>query len=277
MPGRAAHRASMNIDPRLAELLERDTVIHVANNASYSARAAIRDGSLKSVLPGLYARADLAADARTRMIALHRKDPNVVFTELSAAGLLWDPKLLPTTVTATGHLRCRHRGYCVSRRTIDPEFVASVQTFRCTDASLTAVDLIPDHGGDYVDRVLRLAGGRGARVLDRMWSAYHAHPKRPGNALRHAVLRESRDLPWSEAERRAHTDLRTAGVAGWRTNFPVILGSETYVIDIAFLGVPLAIEIDGWEFHSSREAFERDRERQNALCRRPRETEQRRS
>ena len=39
-----------------------------------------------------------------------------------------------------------------------------------------------------------------------------------------------------------------------------------YVVDIAFPEDRVAIEIDGWAFHTDHAAFQKDRRRQNALA-----------
>ena len=65
----------------------------------------------------------------------------------------------------------------------------------------------------------------------------------------------------SEAERLLVSLLRQAGITGWRTNQP----AGPYKIDIAFGVQRVAIEVDGWAFHSDPEAFNNDRRRQNYL------------
>ena len=55
--------------------------------------------------------------------------------------------------------------------------------------------------------------------------------------------------------------LRAAGITGWSTNHP----AGPYLIDIAFPDRGVAIEIDGWAFHSDPETFRNDRRRQNYL------------
>lgn len=199
------------------------------------------------------------------MAALQARDPDTVYTGLAAVKLLLDPQLKPPVLTATGRLATPIPGFRLTQRVIKPEWIEEVHGLRCTSLALTAVDLIPDHGGDYVDRVLRAAGTNGRRALDLMWQAFAAHPDRPGNNLRRSVLEESRDLPWSAAERLAHAALRDAGIRGWHSNYAVSIGSNTYFIDIAFPAQRLAVEIDGREFHSDRAQFEKDRRRQNAL------------
>ena len=102
----------------------------------------------------------------------------------------------------------------------------------------------------------------------QLWEAYRLTPYRPGNNERRWLLADSRDLPWSPAERIAHRALPSAHVTGWRTNRKVQLGNGAVVfIDIAFSALKLALEIDGWKHHSSREAFVRDRRRDRALTR----------
>jgi very-short-patch-repair endonuclease len=56
--------------------------------------------------------------------------------------------------------------------------------------------------------------------------------------------------------------LRESGIKGWRTNYPV----GGYKIDVGFPKQRVAIEVDGWAFHSDPEAFAVDRKRQNAIA-----------
>jgi very-short-patch-repair endonuclease len=75
------------------------------------------------------------------------------------------------------------------------------------------------------------------------------------------LLRAARDRGASEAERLLITVLRDAGVTGWRVGYRV----DRYELDFAFPGERLAIEVDGWAWHSDVERFRHDRRRQNAL------------
>lgn len=62
-----------------------------------------------------------------------------------------------------------------------------------------------------------------------------------------------------------HRMLRTAGIAGWRTNVHLTVAGDDYFADLLFHRHRLIVEFDGWQFHSSRDAFERDRRRRNEL------------
>ena len=70
----------------------------------------------------------------------------------------------------------------------------------------------------------------------------------------------------SQGERVAQAVLTTGGVTGWVSNHPLRIGGDVVAyLDIAFPDVLLAIEIDGWAWHTDPERFQRDRKRQNAL------------
>ena len=98
-------------------------------------------------------------------------------------------------------------------------------------------------------------------------AALRATPYRIGNTDRRRLLLDSRDEPWSAAERLAHRILRAAGIRGWKANYRVRCRGRTYYLDIAFPGLKLAVEIDG-RFHGLDGAvFENDRFRQNELVR----------
>jgi very-short-patch-repair endonuclease len=86
-----------------------------------------------------------------------------------------------------------------------------------------------------------------------------------GTRERRQFLLDSRDEPWSAAERLFHRLLRQAGITGWTANCAVTIGGSTYYLDVAFRTIRLAVEIDGRLHHSSGTAFETDRRRQNLL------------
>ena len=130
-----------------------------------------------------------------------------------------------------------------------------------TTPALTAIDLVDEFGGDAIDICLR---SRSARLED-LWGAYSAHPARPGNGERRLILIDSRDKPWSAAERLAHRLLRSSHLTGWVSNLEIRVAGARYYIDIAFRGARLAVEIDGRLHKDDPRIFENDRARQNAL------------
>ena len=63
------------------------------------------------------------------------------------------------------------------------------------------------------------------------------------------------------AERILHQLLRDAGIGGWKANYRV----GGYRVDVGFPAQKVAIEVDGFAFHSDPDAFQIDRRRQNDL------------
>ena len=154
-------------------------------------------------------------------------------------------------------------GYVLERRVVPRRLTTGVAGLRCTTRALTALDLATDGGVAEIDAALR------RRIpLGKLWDAHHLTPNRRGRARVTQWLRESRTEPWSPLERVAHQALRAAGVRGWVANLSVALDSDlgTAYPDIAFRSLRLAFELDGWEHHRERDAFERDRLRDARLA-----------
>ena len=224
----------------------------------------VRTGRLVPLLPGTYAPAELAADPATRMRAVCTAHPDAVLVGGAAARLgFWPTAPLPVVEAALPvGLRAR-AGYRWQRRRIPPELVVERDGLRFTDPALTALEVATADQAEAVDVALRtrtatLAGMHQALLLTR---------GRVGNLDRARLLLDSRDEPWSEAEREAHRLLRAARIVGWRSNLPVVVDGRTYYLDIGFRRLRLAIEIDGRLHEDDPDLFESDRWRQNALVR----------
>lgn len=106
--------------------------------------------------------------------------------------------------------------------------------------------------------------------LHRLSTCVARLPKSPGR--RPAVIQEllAERLPGydpgdSDLETRVLRALVAAGLVAPIQQHRVRLGKRTFRIDLAYPVARLAIELDGWEFHSSRTAFDADRARANAL------------
>ncbi|MBA3529890.1 MAG: DUF559 domain-containing protein [Propionibacteriaceae bacterium] len=132
---------------------------------------------------------------------------------------------------------------------------------RYTTAALTTLDLCSTMGGDGIDTALRTR----AATLDGMRAALELTRNRAGNTERRRFLLDSRDEPWSAAERLCHRLLHDAGIKGWRGNVAVPSLGSIYYVDIAFERQMLAIEVDGRLHEDDPDMFESDRWRQNHL------------
>lgn len=233
-----------------------------------SARATVRSayaaGRLARLLPATYVPVDLQHDLMTRCVAVGLWNPDAVIVGAAAARLTFWPDLPvhQIDVARRGPVP-RGPGYRFHRRTIDPWHVMEWNGLRITRPAVTAMELVTELGGDPIDTCLR---SRKARLSD-LWEAYMDYPARPGNKERRRMLLDSRNEPWSAAERLAHRMLRKAHVTGWVSNMEITTHGSMYFIDIAFRELKLAVEIDGRLHEDDPDIFENDRYRQNALVR----------
>lgn len=222
--------------------------------------SALARDELVAPFRGVYHRP--GADHAVRLHALGLADRDAVAVGASAEHLHgWTPAP-PSVVSAASRLRPRP-GYDLQRRTIPRQLVTRARGVRATNRALTAIDLATERDVAEVDAALR------RRIpLRRLWDAYLATPNRRGRREVHQWLTDSRTEPWSASERAGHAALHAAGVRGWVANLSVPLDGEdaTASPDIAFRALLLAVEIDGWEWHQSRDSFERDRDRDRRLA-----------
>ena len=218
---------------------------------------------MRAALPGVYTGAEPSWEVLTRAAARYR--PDAIVTGAAAARLLWWPECPITSVTAAipaGRTRRDSTGFTWERRRVPPELVTYRDGIGIAKPALSVVDLIPDLGGRVIDEALR----RRAVLLPHLWEAFAACPNRRGNHLRRDLLEDSKDSPWSEAERDAHRLLRGAGLTGYCTNYRIKVKGVSYYVDIAFPQLRVIVEIDGWGFHKGRVPFVKDRWRYSRLA-----------
>jgi very-short-patch-repair endonuclease len=223
----------------------------------------VRRGELTPVLPGVYAPRGAAERQDVRIRAAMLWDPDAVVTGRSAARLSFWPQLAAPVVglAVTRHHRVKPRGFELVRRVVPPELISERDELRLSCAALTALDLCESVGGDGIDTALRTR----STTLEGLRTAMALTPGRAGNATRRQLLFDSRDKPWSAAERLGHRVLRDAGITGWKSNLPVLSLGQIYFVDVAWEGQLLALEIDGRLHETDEDLFESDRWRQNHL------------
>jgi len=184
-----------------------------------------------------------------------------------SAGRLWD--LLPhdgrievTTPTARRHRPGIH--YCQSMvesfdRTIHRAI--PVTTVARTLFDLGAVD--PRRVPKALEQadVLHLLD---VRELQRL---VDEHPRRPGTSAIRAALASAaawRGITRSELEQRFRAVVEEAGLPLPELNRVIDLGSLVIEADVVWADARLIVELDGYAYHRTAAAFERDRERDRA-------------
>ncbi len=135
-----------------------------------------------------------------------------------------------------------------------------------TPRSATVVDLLATLRGSDAVRLADRAMQRGWISRADLGRRLDAGPRRPGNRQLRRLASSLGDGAAAESERRLHRILRGAGLTGWVANYEVWAEGELVaVIDVAYPGLALAIEVDGMAYHVDVDRFGRDRTRQNTL------------
>ena len=129
---------------------------------------------------------------------------------------------------------------------------------RVTARALTVVEAAAKRGGGakLMDNALQRHTD-----LNTLWRAHLRNKGRTGAARSRMLLQAAGGGARSEAERLLHQLLRDANITGWKANYR--LGG--YRVDVGFPDAKVALETDGFAFHSGVNEFQVDRTRQNAI------------
>ena len=221
-------------------------------------------GQLTPLHRGVYRVGPLPSPLTSPMAATLACGPSAVLSHHSAAALLGirRPHAGPIHVTVTrGHARKR-RGLVIHRtRSLRDDEVVTHKGIRTTSAARTLLDIASDLTRKHLTRAIEEAQIQGQLDHSSLTAAVsRAHGHRGVVALRAAAPQEVR-MTRSEAERRLVELVDAAELPPPRTN--VTLGG--YEVDAVWAGERLVVEVDGFAFHGSRDAFERDRRRDAEL------------
>lgn len=243
-------------------VLRRDGVVARRENPDLTGAIdwLVRGGHLRAVLPGIYAAANRADEFAVRVAALPRWSPDAILTGAAAARTTFWPNVRVDAVDVATSGRGSYPGYRLTDRRVPDELILERSGLRIAVPALAALDL-SDATTEAIDQALLSR----AATLDGLWRAYELTRGRRGNTQRLVNLIDSRDEPWSAAERLCHRLLRDAGITGWESNLPVKSGGRLYFLDVAFPGPGVVVEIDGRLHATNLEIFENDRWRQNDL------------
>ncbi|CAA0110814.1 Uncharacterised protein [Mycolicibacterium vanbaalenii] len=200
-------------------------------------------------------------DAARVRAAVWGYGPRAVGSGLTAAwwhGLTkFAPEVVEVTLPRDSNGRKR-QGCRPRRRDLHRSDVTEIKGMRVTNLPLTVVEAAAIGGGGakLMDWALQ------TRVdLPTLWQAHLRHKGRHGAPRARRLLRAADSGARSEAERLLHGLLREAGITGWKANYRV----GGYRVDVGFPRQKVAIEVDGFAFHSRVEEFQVDRVRQNGI------------
>jgi very-short-patch-repair endonuclease len=229
---------------------------------------AIKTGYLHPVHRGVYIVGHLAlAPLAKETAALFACGERSLLSHRSAARI-WS--LLPgdpedgIDITVVGH-HCRPKeGVRLHRAAeIDSRDLRRRHGLPITSPARTVVDLAAAAGEYELERII--AEGRGLRLIGdgELERALGRSGSRPGNGALRALLRAEGEpgITRSEGERTLRRYLRAAQLPQPLTNRK--LGK--WEPDFLWPAHRVVVELDSWQFHSHRKAFERDRRKDMAL------------
>ncbi|MEU6697381.1 type IV toxin-antitoxin system AbiEi family antitoxin domain-containing protein [Pseudonocardia sp. NPDC046786] len=228
-------------------------------------RRRIERGELDEVYPGVRcSRAHRVTSAMLVVAAARWAGPQGVLDGVAAAVVHRMLPRLPDRsrpVGVTVPRRVRRTvpgGIRLRRRDLAPADRVVRGGLGVTSPGLTALETaaaLPD-GAAFLDRVLQ----RGLPFADLL-AAHDRTIGAAGITRARSLLVEAADRADSRAERRLIGHLRRAGITGFERGFPF----GPWSVDLAFRRERLAVEVDGWAFHSGPDRFRADRRKQNAL------------
>ena len=207
---------------------------------------------------GVFQAGPIAGPCASEMAALLRYGDRSTVSDGTAA-VQWELRparhgLVELTL-ATG--AAERPGVRVHRRKLTDDDRTVHRGLRITTPARTIADLSPSMPAVDLQRLIEEA------QLRRLASRTQLEAYGPGRPALRAALHahDEPQLTRSEAERRMLELIRAAGLPAPRTNVRVN-GLE---VDLFWPAQRLIVEVDGYEFHGSRPAFERDRRRDARL------------
>jgi very-short-patch-repair endonuclease len=229
----------------------------------------IAAGRLHVLHPGVYAVGDRALPALARLVAaVYASGRDAVASHRSAAAL---HGLRPydgwPEVTARPGTR-KHRNIRITRALLQPDEITVVQRVRITSISRTLLDL-GAIDGDLAVEAVRQAEYLGLFDLAEVSRLLERYPKRRGTARLRKAIRG-----FAESDLRARSDMEIAfralildaDLPEPEMNGTVELGELTIEADAVWRDAKLIVELDSRQAHTTRYAFETDRERDRAAA-----------
>jgi very-short-patch-repair endonuclease len=176
----------------------------------------------------------------------------------------------PLEFSTTGRRRVSEPGLVIHRQSLAGCDVETYQNLRVTTVARTVVDLASVIGGHALELALESALRGRLVTLDQVRDALErSSPNHRGRAgLRHLLDRHPGRPAESALEVLVWRVLLKGGLPPPVRQYAIRnRGRLLARVDFAYPHAKIAIEADGYRFHSSAPDWKRDRERQNALLR----------
>jgi very-short-patch-repair endonuclease len=233
-------------------------------------RTRVSNGSLIRIRNGVYAVGHTAPMGFAAEVAALLTAPRETLLSHLTAARIWgihnpastDPLTIDILVDDGGGRRIDG---VREHRTDNPHRLvfAFVHALPLTVPEQTLLDIAPLLTPRELERALDEALTRGLTKRQRMSEAARRDIRRPGSANLRALTpaRGPLTLTRSQAEERFLRLIREAGLPAPEINVRL----QGFTVDFFWRGAGVVVEIDGYQWHSSRSAFERDRRKDAAI------------
>jgi hypothetical protein len=224
-------------------------------------------GRLRVIHPGVYAvgHERLVPEGRW-LAAVFAGGESAVLSHRSAArlwGLLpWDGRIEVTTPRK----RRKRSGIHYFRSSVESFERTEHRAIPVTSIARTLLDL-GAVDGDRVPKALEQADVLQLLDVRELQHLVDEHPHRPGSRAIRAALAaivDWRGITRSQLEGRFRSLVAGAGLPAPATNCRLDLGALILEADAVWHDARLIVELDGYEYHRTAAAFERDRQRDRA-------------
>jgi very-short-patch-repair endonuclease len=226
-----------------------------------------RNGMLIRIHAGVYRIGPLAGRFAAERAALLACNGGVL-SHLTAANLLGIltsapiPQVVDVTLSPLSHPR-RREGIRSHRRNLEIDEVTHSEGLPVTTLARTLLDLaaMPNAA---LDSALARAEHRDPLVRDRVLALLGRYPSCRGARGLRVLISDAAASSFtrSQAEETFMMLIRSSGLPRPETNVRV----AGYEVDFYWRVAGVVVEVDGYEFHRSRRAFLRDRQRDSALA-----------
>ena len=258
------HQRGRTVDAEIARLAGRShgvvtrAQLLAAGVSADQVTTRLRRGSLIRVHPGVYRAGHRAPSVEARYLAAVRAGGEGALLCGLAAG--WLLGLVPGgALRAEVVVRVQRRIEGVRvRRGLNPRDSFLWRGVPVTSPARTMVDLASVLSVDDLARAFHEAGIRHQLTPDHVEAVLRRRPNSPGAAKLRAVIHGDAPLTLSALERRFRRLLRANGLSLPQSNRRI----EGRLIDCRWPELRLTVEIDGYRYHRSRYAWERDRRRE---------------
>jgi very-short-patch-repair endonuclease len=276
----ASERAQESCEGRLTKLAAAQHGVFSRDQAMYSGvndsriQRRLAAGRWERVHAGVYRVAGTPATWRQSLIAACLMNPAVVVSHRSAAALWKLSGFAPgplEVIVSRSQGRKQFAGFIAHRLSpLAPADITELDGIRVTSPARTLIDIASVASSDIAEEALDDALRRRLVSIDRLrWRISElGRSGRPGISRMRALLAE-RDprvsVPQSVFETRLLRLLRRADLPKPVLQHRVSSGAFVAVVDFAFPSLRIAVEAEGYRWHSGKLRWEHDLARRNAL------------